>query len=85
MPKGKSRKSPFLTVEEIDYLIRKQHPVLTEEQIRRRLTIMKPYTNWIRTFSCTEGNELIPKIAKEMGMKTLVGAWLGDEYDKNEN
>lgn len=59
--------------------------VLTEEQIRRRLTIMKPYTNWIRTFSCTEGNELIPKIAKEMGMKTLVGAWLGDEYDKNEN
>ena len=59
--------------------------VLTEEQIRRRLTIMKTYTNWIRTFSCTEGNELIPKIAKEMGMKTLVGAWLGDEYDKNEN
>ena len=27
--------------------------VLTEEQIRRRLKIMKPYTNWIRTFSCT--------------------------------
>lgn len=59
--------------------------VLTEEQIRRRLNIMKPYTNWIRTFSCTEGNELIPEIAKEMGMKTLVGAWLGDDYDKNED
>lgn len=59
--------------------------VLTEGQIRRRLEIMKPYTNWIRTFSCTEGNELIPKIAKEMGIKTLVGAWLGNEPDKNEN
>lgn len=59
--------------------------MLTEEQIRRRLTIIKPYTNWIRTFSCTEGNEIIPKVAKEMGIKTLVGAWLGNEHDKNEN
>ena len=49
---------------------------LSEEQVRRRLEIMRPYTKWIRTFSCTEGNEMIAKIAKEMGMKTLVGAWL---------
>lgn len=58
---------------------------LTEAQIRRRLEIMKPYTKWIRSFSCTEGNELIPKIAKEMGMKTLVGAWLGDDPEINKN
>ena len=57
---------------------------LTEEQIRRRLRIIKPYTNWVRSFSCTEGNELIPKIAKEYGMKTLVGAWLGDDPDINK-
>ncbi len=57
---------------------------LTEEQIRRRLEIMKPYTKWIRSFSCTEGNELIPKIAKEYGLKTLVGAWLGDDHDINK-
>lgn len=57
---------------------------LSEEQVRRRLEIMKPYTNWIRSFSCTEGNEMIPRIAKEMGMKTLVGAWLGDDPEINE-
>lgn len=57
---------------------------LSEEQIRRRLEIMKPYTKWIRSFSCTEGNEMIPKIAKEMGMKTLVGAWLGDDPEINQ-
>lgn len=57
---------------------------LSAAQIRRRLEIIKPHTNWIRTFSCTEGNELIAKIAHEMGMKTMVGAWLGDEADKNE-
>ena len=59
--------------------------VLSEEQIRRRIEIIKPYTNWIRSFSCTEGNELIPKIAKEYGLKTLVGAWLGDDAENNEN
>ena len=57
---------------------------LTEEQVRRRLEIIRPYTNWVRTFSTTEGNEHIAIIAKEMGMKTLVGAWLGREDDKNE-
>lgn len=57
---------------------------LSEEQVRRRLEIMRPYTKWIRTFSCTEGNEMIAKIAKEMRMKTLVGAWLGDDPEINE-
>jgi len=58
--------------------------VLSEEQIRRRIEIIKPYTKWIRSFSCTEGNELIPKIAKEYGLKTFVGAWLGDDPEINE-
>lgn len=57
---------------------------LTENQIRRRLKIMQPYTQWVRSFSCIEGNELVPKIAKELGMKTLVGAWLGDDPEVNE-
>jgi len=57
---------------------------LSEAQIRRRLAVIQPYTKWIRSFSCTEGNELIPKIAKEMGFKTLVGAWLGDDADINK-
>ena len=58
--------------------------ILTEEQIRRRMEIIQPYTKWVRSFSCIEGNELIPKIAKEFGLKTLVGAWLGKEPEKND-
>ncbi len=57
---------------------------LSGAQIRKRLEIMKPYTKWIRSFSCTDGNELIPKIAHELGMKTLVGAWLGDDGEVNK-
>ena len=57
---------------------------ITEEQIRQKIEIIRPYTNWIRTFSCTEGNELIPRIAKEYGLKTMVGAWLGENQAINE-
>ncbi|MBT8149410.1 MAG: glycosyl hydrolase, partial [Pseudomonadales bacterium] len=57
---------------------------LSEEQIVRRLDIIAPHTKWVRSFSCTEGNELIPKLARERGMKTLVGAWLGTDKAINE-
>lgn len=56
---------------------------ISEAQIRRKLELILPYTKWIRTFSCTEGNELIPVLAKEYGLKTLVGAWLGDDPEVN--
>lgn len=57
---------------------------ISEDQIRRRMELISPYTKWIRTFSCTEGNELIPVIAKDYGIKTLVGAWLGSNVVKNQ-
>ncbi|MFT5451539.1 MAG: glucan 1,3-beta-glucosidase [Enterobacterales bacterium] len=57
---------------------------LSAQQIRERIDIIKPHTKWVRSFSCTEGNELIPEIAHENGMKTLVGAWLGDDKAINE-
>lgn len=58
--------------------------IITEEQIRRRMEIIQPYTKWIRSFSCTDGNENIPRIAHEFGIKTLVGAWLGKDEEINE-
>lgn len=58
--------------------------VISEAQIRRKLEILKPYTKWIRVFSCTQGNEMIPRLAREYGFQTLVGAWLGDDLEKNE-
>lgn len=58
--------------------------VLTYDQVRRRMEVISPFTRWIRSFSCIEGNELIPQVAHELGLKTMVGAWLGKEEDKNE-
>ena len=58
--------------------------IITEEQIIKRIEIIKPFTSWIRTFSCTDGNELIPAIAKANGLKVMAGAWLGEDKEKNE-
>ncbi len=57
---------------------------ISEEQIRDRLKIMRPHARWIRSFSCTDGHEQTPRIAHELGLKTMVGAWLGTDAKINE-
>ena len=69
--------SPYIEGQEIG-------DILSKKQIRIRLDIITPHTQWIRSFSCTEGNELIPDVAKQKGLKTLVGAWISDDREKNE-
>ena len=56
---------------------------LSRDQIERRMTVLASRFSWIRSFSTTQGNDLIPIVAKEHGLKTLVGAWLGKDDDKN--
>jgi GPH family glycoside/pentoside/hexuronide:cation symporter len=57
---------------------------LSEAQIRRRLEIVAPHTQWVRSFSCTEGHEHIPRLARAMGLKTVVGAWISRDRERNE-
>lgn len=57
---------------------------ISESQIEQRLNIIQPYTHWIRSFSCVDGNQHIPEIAKQHGLKTMVGVSLGDDRNKNE-
>jgi len=57
---------------------------ITIEQVERRVKLLKPYSKWVRSFSCIEGNENVPRIAHKHGMKTLVGAWLSDNKVDNE-
>lgn len=57
---------------------------LSVDQIRQRMAIIAPYTRWVRSFSCTDGNEHIAAAAREHGLKTMVGAWIGDDREANE-
>jgi exo-beta-1,3-glucanase (GH17 family) len=61
-----------------------QRTQLTAGQIRERMQLVAPHTRWVRSFSCTDGNEQVPVIAREFGLKTMVGAWLGDDAETNE-
>lgn len=57
---------------------------IAEAQVMRRMKIIQPYIKWVRSFSCIEGNEYVPKVTKQLGIKTLVGAWIGDDREKNQ-
>lgn len=57
---------------------------ISDVQIAERLEVIRPYTKWIRTFSCSNGNEVIPRIAHEKSLKTMVGAWISDDEASNE-
>jgi exo-beta-1,3-glucanase (GH17 family) len=58
--------------------------VISKEQIRELLTIIAPYTEWVRTFGCTNGLENIGSIAHELGLKVAAGAWLSENLSANE-
>ena len=58
--------------------------LLSEAQVRRRIELIAPHTRWVRSFACTEGHELIPQLAHEKGLKTMVGAWIGPDRVRNE-
>ena len=58
--------------------------IVSDDQIIRRLQILKPYTSSIRTFSSLNEHARIVKIAKDIGFNTLVGAWLSDDLDSND-
>ena len=58
--------------------------IISEEQIAKRLEVIRPYTNWVRTFSCSNGNEEVPRIAHEKSLKTLVGIWISEDEEENE-
>ena len=58
--------------------------IVSDDQIIRRLQILKPYTSSIRTFSSLDEHARIVEIAKDMGFQTLVGAWLSDDMQSND-
>ena len=61
-----------------------QNAVANIRQIRADMKLLAPYTRAIRTYSSTNGSELIPAAAAEHGLKVTVGAWLDKDLDRNE-
>src|ERR1700704_3973185 len=54
------------------------------DRIRTDLKRLSTLTRAIRSYSSTEGNELVPAIAAEFGLKVMVGAWISKEDEHNQ-
>jgi cellulose synthase/poly-beta-1,6-N-acetylglucosamine synthase-like glycosyltransferase/exo-beta-1,3-glucanase (GH17 family) len=54
------------------------------DRIRTDLKQLATITRAVRLYSSTEGNELVPPIANEFGLKVTVGAWISDNKERNE-
>ena len=53
------------------------------EKVRNDLKKLSTLTRAVRLYSSTEGNELVPPIAAELGMKVMVGAWIDKDGNRN--
>lgn len=54
------------------------------EQIRKRMGIIAPYTNRVRTFGTADGLEKSGMVAHEFGLEAFIGAWLSKDLSTNE-
>src|SRR5665213_2859611 len=54
------------------------------EKVRADLKKLSTLTRAVRLYGSTEGNELVPPIAAEFGMKVTVGAWISKDAERNE-
>ena len=54
------------------------------EQIRADMKLLAPVTRAIRLYSSTGGQELVPGIAAQYGLRVTLGAWIDKHKDRNE-
>ncbi len=57
--------------------------IADSEKVRADLKKLSTLTRAVRLYSSTEGNELVPPIAAEFGMKVTVGAWIDKDSNRN--
>ncbi|HPH95490.1 MAG TPA: glycosyl hydrolase family 17 protein [Anaerolineaceae bacterium] len=57
---------------------------ISEVQLRERMTIIAPYTRWIRSFGCGNGLEKTGQIAHELGLKSASSAWISRDALQNQ-
>ncbi|MDL2319097.1 hypothetical protein LJC74_08530 [Eubacteriales bacterium OttesenSCG-928-A19] len=58
-------------------------PDLDEAQLCRWLEAIAPYTDAIRTYGSERGLEKIPRIASELGLEVVTGAYIGMDPEVN--
>lgn len=71
--------SPYLDGQSPD-----QGTQISEEQLRTRMQVIAPDTQWIRTYSTRNGNQKAGAVAHRLGLKAAIGAFLSRNAGANE-
>lgn len=57
---------------------------ISAEQIEADMTALARRFNCVRTYSVTQGMQEVPRFAEKLGIKVLLGIWIGREQAANE-
>jgi cellulose synthase/poly-beta-1,6-N-acetylglucosamine synthase-like glycosyltransferase/exo-beta-1,3-glucanase (GH17 family) len=57
---------------------------IPEAQIRSDLTAIAAHARAVRTYASTQGLEVVPKIARELGLNVTLGVWIDKDEARNE-
>ncbi len=57
--------------------------IVSPEQIREDLTELAKISQCVRTYSVDNGLDKVPELASQVGLKVLLGVWIGNERGKN--
>jgi exo-beta-1,3-glucanase (GH17 family) len=58
--------------------------IVTREQVRQRLLLLRPYTRAVRSYGSGGGLEHVGPVAREVGMRAALGAWIGRDAAEND-
>ena len=54
--------------------------MVSETRLREDLSILAARSQCVRTYSVIQGLDKVPEVAKSLGMKVLLGVWIGREH-----
>ena len=57
---------------------------VSEARVTQDLTLLSGRTGCVRTYAVRQGLDVVPKVAQSLGMKVMLGVWLGRDREKNE-
>ena len=57
--------------------------IVSPEQIQEDLIELAKISQCVRTYSVDNGLDKVPELASKVGLKVLLGVWIGDNRQKN--
>lgn len=57
---------------------------VSEERLEADLRFLSSHTNCVRSYSVGQGMDALPRVAQRLGMKVLLGIWIGRDARHNE-